>query len=39
VVLLIGQRQEVWGETILSHEDVTEEVLTKLLDRAAGEAG
>ena len=32
------RRREVWDETILSHEDVTEQVLTKLLDRAAGEA-
>ena len=34
-----ARRREVWDETILSHEDVTEQVLTKLLDRATGEAG
>ena len=32
------RRREVWDEAVLSHKDVTEQVLTKLLDRAAGEA-
>ena len=33
------RRREVWDEAVLSHKDVTEQVLTKLLDRATGEAG
>ena len=33
------RRREVWEETLKSHDDVTEQVLTKLLDRAAQEAG
>jgi len=33
------RRREVWDETIASHKDVTEQVLAKLLDRAASEAG
>jgi len=33
------RRREVWDETVQSHEDVTEQVLSKLLDRAVEEAG
>ena len=33
------RRREVWEETLKAHEDVTEQVLTKLLDCAAREAG
>ena len=33
------RRREVWGETVQSHDDVTEQILAKLLDRAAEEAG
>jgi len=33
------RRREVWGETVQSHDDVTEQILDKLLDRAAEEAG
>ena len=29
------RRREVWEETLKSHDDVTEQVLAKLLDRAA----
>jgi hypothetical protein len=32
------RRREVWDETVQSHEDVTEQVLTRLLDRAVEEA-
>src|SRR3954447_15507672 len=32
------RRREVWDETVQSHDDVTEQVLAKLLDRAADEA-
>ena len=32
------RRREVWDGTIASHEDVTEQVLAKLLDRATQEA-
>ena len=32
------RRREVWDETIALHEDVTEQVLAKLLDRATQEA-
>jgi hypothetical protein len=34
-----GRRREVWDETIESHNDVTDQVLAKLLDRAVQEAG
>jgi len=33
------RRREVWDETVQSHEDITEQVLSKLLDRAVEEAG
>ena len=33
------RRREVWEETLKAHDDVTEQVLTKLLDCAAREAG
>jgi len=33
------RRREVWDEMVQSHEDVTEQVLSKLLDRAVEEAG
>jgi hypothetical protein len=33
------RRREVWDETLESHDDVTEQVLAKLLDRATQEAG
>jgi hypothetical protein len=33
------RRREVWDEKVESHDDVTEQVLAKLLDRAADEAG
>jgi len=33
------RRREVWDETVQSHNDVTEQVLAKLLDRAVQEAG
>jgi len=33
------RRREVWDETVQSHKDVTEQVLSKLLDRAVQEAG
>ena len=33
------RRREVWEETLKAYEDVTEQVLTKLLDCAAREAG
>jgi len=33
------RRREVWDETVESHEDVTEKLLAKLLDRAVDEAG
>jgi len=33
------RRREVWDETLQSHDDVTEQVLDKLLDRAVNEAG
>jgi len=33
------RRREVWDQTVQSHEDVTEQVLAKLLDRAADGAG
>jgi hypothetical protein len=32
------RRREVWDETVQSHDDVTEQVLTRLLDRAVEEA-
>ena len=33
------RRREVWDEAIASHDDVTDQVLSKLLDRAVQEAG
>ena len=33
------RRREVWDETLASHDDVTDQVLSKLLDRAVQEAG
>ena len=33
------RRREVWDETVQLHEDVTEQVLSKLLDCAVEEAG
>jgi len=33
------RRREVWDEPLESHDEVTERVLAKLLDRAEGEAG
>jgi hypothetical protein len=33
------RRREVWDETVQSHADITEQVLSKLLDRAVEEAG
>ena len=33
------RRREVWEEALQSHDDVTEQVLAKLLDRAVLEAG
>ena len=33
------RRREVWDETVPSHDDVTDQVLSKLLDRAVQEAG
>src|SRR3954469_15847584 len=33
------RRREVWDQMMQSHDDVTEQVLAKLLDRAAKEAG
>ena len=33
------RRREVWDETIQAHDHVTEQVLAKLLERAAAEAG
>jgi hypothetical protein len=33
------RRREVWDHTIPSHDDITEQVLAKLLDRAVEEAG
>ena len=33
------RRREVWDETVASHDDVTDQVLSKLLDRAVQEAG
>jgi len=33
------RRREVWDEAVASHDDVTDQVLSKLLDRAVQEAG
>ena len=33
------RRREVWDQVIQSHDDITEQVMAKLLDRAAEEAG
>ena len=33
------RRREVWDEAVPSHDDVTDQVLSKLLDRAVQEAG
>jgi hypothetical protein len=33
------RRREVWDDTMQSHDDVTEQVLAKLLDRVVEEAG
>ena len=33
------RRREVWDETVHSHNDVTDQVLSKIVDRAAAEAG
>ena len=33
------RRRAVWDETVASHDDVTDQVLSKLLDRAVQEAG
>jgi len=33
------RRREVWDETVQSHADLTDQVLSKLLDRAVEEAG
>src|SRR4051794_14482558 len=33
------RRREVWDETLAWHDDVTDQVLSKLLDRAVQEAG
>ena len=33
------RRREVWDQTLESHDDVTDQVLAKLLDRATQEAG
>ena len=33
------RRRAVWDETLASHDDVTDQVLSKLLDRAVQEAG
>jgi len=33
------RRRAVWDETLASHDDVTDQVLSKLLDRAVREAG
>jgi hypothetical protein len=34
-----GRRREVWGQAVQSHDDITEQILAKLLDRAEKEAG
>ena len=33
------RRREVWDETVQLHDEITEQVLSKLLDRAVAEAG
>ena len=33
------RRREVWDQTVQSHDDITEQVLAKLLDRAVEEVG
>src|SRR3954463_1333463 len=33
------RRREVWDEAVASHDDVTDQLLSKLLDRAVQEAG
>jgi hypothetical protein len=33
------RRREVWDQALQSHDDITEQVLAKLLDRATEEAG